>query len=320
MKAKILLQKRRQNITPMKNTCMALIALSVSGSFIGMEHNSFGDDAPPAQGSSLDVSTPPPPPSETPAIPTEIPKAAPAPGAFAPAEAFPPAAIPGAPSSSSGKTKTPEAEDYSSTPFTEYGEFNEANEEEADAQFFQFGRFFGISLGLGTEAVDGNRGLLWQGGFPLIDFKVHYWFDFNLALTLGFYTASHYFSAPTTGQVNVSMFRAGIDLKYYFSVKNLSSALSFASPYLIGGVGAYSKSEYSPLTGGTPTSLGSVGVAAGAGLEFTLSPKKTYLEIEGKINVVPFYDSSSTAYLVSRNIPNLSGNFWTISSNLLLTW
>src|SRR4051794_33185738 len=62
------------------------------------------------------------------------------------------------------------------TPFTEYGEFNEEADEEADTQFFQHGRFFGVCLGLGYESVSGNRGALWQGGFPVFDFKLQYWF------------------------------------------------------------------------------------------------------------------------------------------------
>jgi hypothetical protein len=233
---------------------------------------------------------------------------------------FTPSTDPGRAPASEGKTKMPEAEDFSGTPFTEYGEFNQSTDEETDAQFLQFGRFFGVSLGLGLEAADGNRGILWQGGFPLVDFKVHYWFDFNFALALGFMTVNHFFSTASTGQINVNMFRVGLDLKYYFNTSNLSGMISFASPYLIAGIGSYSKSEYAPTIGAAPTILTSVGAAAGAGIEFTLSPKKSYLEIEGKINFVPFYDSGSSAYLTSNGIPNLSGNFWTVSTNVLLTW
>jgi hypothetical protein len=219
------------------------------------------------------------------------------------------------------KTKLPDPDDYTTTPFTSYGEFNQqGQEEENDIRFFQFGRLFGVSIGLGLEAVDGNRGLLWQGGFPLIDFKVHYWFDFNLALNIGIYTANHNFTVPGTGQVNVSMIRGGLDLKYYLNTKNLSSAITFASPYFLLGVGSFTKSEYTPLIGSIPTTLQSLGVSAGMGLEFTLAPRMSYIEFEGKINYVPFYDSGSTAYLASKNIPNLNGNFWTFSSSLLLTW
>lgn len=219
-----------------------------------------------------------------------------------------------------GKVNLPEAEDFSRSPFTQYGEFNETADEERDNEFFQFGRFFGLSLGLGIEAPDGNRGALWKGGFPMIDFKLHYWFDFNFALDLGFYTASHYFSDPTYGQINVSMLRVGVDLRYYFDTRNLSGAVSFASPFVLVGIGNFSKSEYSPIAGATPTILNSVGASGGAGLEFTLNPKKAYLQFEGKVHFVPFYDSGSSQYQASLGLANLNGNFWTVSSNILLTW
>ncbi len=222
------------------------------------------------------------------------------------------------------KTVRPEDDDFSGTPYTQYGEFNESSDEEADTQFFQLGRFFGLSLGLGFEAPDGNRGKLWQGGFPLVDIKVHYWFDFNFALDLNFYTVNHYFVASAAGitgvQYQVNMFRAGVDLKYYFTTKNLPAAFSFANPYLIGGVGAFSKSEYTAITGVTPTTLTAVGASAGAGLEFVLSPKKTYIELEGKVSIVGFYDNGSNAYNTSNGLPNLNGNFWTLSTNFLFTW
>src|ERR1700722_17820359 len=67
------------------------------------------------------------------------------------------------------KANTPEEDDYTNSPFTEYGEFNETEEEEEDTKFLQYGRLFGISLGVGFEAVDGNRGQLYQGGFPVVD-------------------------------------------------------------------------------------------------------------------------------------------------------
>src|SRR5262245_56475291 len=66
-----------------------------------------------------------------------------------------------------------EDDDFSSTPFTEYGEFNEEAEEIADSRFLQYGRFFGVSVGFGGEGATDNRGLLWQGGFPLFEAKVH---------------------------------------------------------------------------------------------------------------------------------------------------
>lgn len=219
------------------------------------------------------------------------------------------------------KADKPEDEDYSTTPFTEYGEFHESSDEDADTKFFQYGRFFGVSLGLGFQFIDGYRGSLWQGGFPMVDVKVHYWFDFNVALDLGFFTAAHYFDSTSTtflGHYDVNIFHMGLDVKYYFNTTNLSAALSFANPYILLGAGAFSKTQTSSVQANLDTDT-SIGLSAGFGLEFILTPRKTYFEIETKIHIVNFKDTSTTLFQ-SMSIPNLSGNFYTISGNLLFTW
>ena len=212
-------------------------------------------------------------------------------------------------------------DEFTSTPYTEYGEFNNPpGEEEASTVFFQFGRFFGISIGLGTEFADGYRGTLWQGGFPLVDFKFHYWFDFNLALDMGFYIVSHFYDtrANNLGRVDVSVFHPGFDLKYYFDTKNLSSAISFSSPYLTIGVGSYTKTENYLILGQQDSSTG-LGLSLGAGLEFVINPKRTYISLEGKAHFVRFKDTYTTTFQ-SQGLPNLTGNLYTVTCNLLLTW
>ncbi len=225
---------------------------------------------------------------------------------------------------SSNKTTTPQDEDFSGTPFTEYGEFNEISSEEADQKFFKFGRFFGVSLGLGFEFADGNRGALWQGGFPMVDFKVHYWFDFNFALDLGFFVANHYFdtNAQNLGHVDVNMLHLGVDLKYYFNTQNLSAPISFANPYLSIGFGSYSKTQNSATLGSSDSDT-SVGVALGGGLEFALIPNKTFFEVEAKVHLVHFKDTYTTIYQAVNGGPGLqdmTGNFYTVSGNFLFTW
>lgn len=213
-----------------------------------------------------------------------------------------------------------EDDDFSGTPFTEYGEFNEAAEEEEDAKFFQFGRFFGVSLGMGFQFVDGNRGALWQGGFPVVDFKLHYWFNFNIAVDMGFRTAQQYYDTTVQGlgHVDVNMLWVGIDIKYYFDTKDLSAPISFANPYLLLGTGNYSKTQTSNAQQ-TQDQDNSLGVSGGAGLEFTVSPRKVYFELEAKINVVTFKDTYTTDYQ-SAGLQDLTGNFYTITGSLLFTW
>lgn len=218
------------------------------------------------------------------------------------------------------KTLKPEEDDYSGTPFTEYGEFNESDDEDSDARFFQNGRFFGVSLGLGFQTVDGYRGALWQGGFPSFDFKVHYWFDFNVAIDLGFTTSQFYYdtTVDNIGHMDVNLLRVGIDLKYYFDTKNLSSAISFASPYVLLGASAYSKTENS-VTQATQDSDTSMGVSGGVGLEFAISPRKSYFAVEGKMHVVTFKDTYTSRF-TSQNLPSLTGFFYSVTGSILFTW
>jgi opacity protein-like surface antigen len=221
------------------------------------------------------------------------------------------------------RTNKPEEEDFSTTPYTEYGAFNQDKEEEEDTRFFQDGRFFGVSLGLGVETVDGNRGALYQGGFPTFDFKIHYWFDFNFALDIDFYYAKHYFNSVSTlynGYWNVNILHLGVDLKYYFDTKNLSAAISFANPYLIVGGGSYTKTQSNTI-GNTTTSESDsqLGFSGGAGLEFALKPKKVYFTAEAKIHIISFQDTNTNAFQ-QDGYSNLNGNFYTFIGSILFTW
>lgn len=226
------------------------------------------------------------------------------------------------------KPPAAEEEDYSTTPYTQYGEFNEVVEEEHDTRFFQYGRFFGVSFGLGMQIVDGNRGALWQGGFPAFDLKMHYWFDFNFALDLGIRTAMNSYTTNVLNKtrVDVNMMFVGVHLKYYFDTRNLSAPISFANPYLLAGGGYFSKTENS-VVAGSQDNDSSVGIAGGAGLEFVVSPKKTYFALEGKVNYVTFKDTLTNLYQpgisVAKPTPtleNLTGVFYTITGNIMLTW
>lgn len=224
-----------------------------------------------------------------------------------------------APDKGVDKTLQSEEDDFSSTPYTEYGEFNEEEDEAAETRFLQHGRFFGVSLGLGYEGVLGNRSLLWQGGFPAVELKLHYWFDFNLAMDLGFYTASHFYetSVRNAGHVDAYIFRLGVDVKYYFDTKNVAAPISFAHPYVLLGAGSFSKTETSQ-TQATTTPDSAFGLSFGGGLEFVMSPRKTYFALEAKVHPLTFKDTYTPDYLPS--IDDLTGVFYTVMGSILFTW
>jgi hypothetical protein len=219
------------------------------------------------------------------------------------------------------QNQNPQEDDFKNSPYMQYGEFNEEKEEEEDAQFFQFGRFFGVSLGLGYETADGNRGAVWRGGFPLVDFKLHYWFNFDFALDLNFYYAPHSFlNSDGVSSTNLNIIRGGIDLKYYFDTKNIAAPIAFANPYLVLGAGEYSLTESAASISGntTPENSNSFGIDAGAGFEFAIKPRKTYFTLEGKIHFVHF-DSDNDGNFAPQ-LADSSGNLYTFVAGVLFNW
>jgi hypothetical protein len=222
----------------------------------------------------------------------------------------------------SDKTTQPEEEDFTTTPYTEYGEFNSDKDEEETTRFFQYGRFFGLAVGLGSEILTGNRGMLWQGGTPMVDLKLQYWFDFNFALDMDLYYAQHFYEAGNGfgGHVDVNLIHLGLDLKYYFDTKDIAAPIAFTNPYLIVGLGSYSKTENITDYQNSATDS-SAGMTAGVGFEFALKPRKVYLDLESKVHFLRFKDT----YIADFNrdpyfLPDLTGMFFTFTLDVLFTW
>ncbi|MGE0615070.1 MAG: hypothetical protein AB7P04_05490 [Bacteriovoracia bacterium] len=212
-----------------------------------------------------------------------------------------------------------EVEDYSETPYTQYGETNEDEDEAEAANFFQHGRFFGVSLGVGFEGATGNRGILWAGGFPMVSIRIHYWFDFNFAMQMEYSTVSHFFDASGGGSItDVNVNHIGLDLKYYFDTRNLSSALTFSNPYVVAGAGNYSKGEVDQATQSV-SQMNAFGFSAGFGFDFLISRKKSYFELEAKLHFVPYEDRGSPLYQ-TQGIEDLTGAYYTLVGSLLFTW
>jgi len=230
------------------------------------------------------------------------------------------AQAPGAPAGASPTAGAPKKDDPGlfdqSTPYLEYGDFSMNEDDDADTLYFQYGRFFGVSLGLGYETATGNRGLLYAPAFPRFDLKVHYWFDFQLAMNLGIFFASHTFE--DSGINTVKLIGYGVDLKYYFDVRNASAALTFSNPFLIAGVGSISKTQSKAISA-APDTDSTFSVNFGAGLEFPIAHKKTYFILEGRYHTQSFIDSNEPAYQ-SKGIADLSGGFFTFMAHILFSW
>lgn len=220
--------------------------------------------------------------------------------------------------STPGRADTPEAEDFSETPYTNYGEFNEDEKESETQLFFQHGRFFGVSIGAGIHGATGNRGLLWKGGFPVVNVRLHYWFSFYFALQMGFTTVSHNYLNERDQNVDVNMVHMGVALKYYLPTQDLSAAVTFASPFLLIGAGSYKKSETIEFQDKSDEDA-VFGFAAGAGVEFPIEQKSIYFVLEGQMHFPSFKDRLNSSF-ADDGIPDLTGAFYQVTGNFLFTW
>lgn len=219
---------------------------------------------------------------------------------------------------SSSAADQPESPDYSETPYTRFGEFNEEKDEAEATAFFQNGRFFGVSVGSGIHGVTGDRGIIWQGGFPMLDFRLHVWLTLGLAVQLQIAYAPYSYQDSST-RVDVSLYRMGADLKYYFDLANLSSALTFANPYIFAGGGVFTKNQANISNTAQQDSENAPGLSFGAGLEFPIKDRKVYANLEMGFHAVTFSDRFSTRFR-SQGAASQKGLFYSTAVSLLFTW
>lgn len=218
--------------------------------------------------------------------------------------------------------------DESFDPFSDYNEFEQESEEEADINFLRNGRYLTLAF------VSGYRGF--TGGFSsgytgALDYGVqfNYFFDLNLALSFGYTTGDHnvdFTSASKTnytGNVNIQVI--DLHIKYYFNTDNVTKGLADLNPYMIGGAGFYTRT-YS-LTNNIESDPDKVvGFKTGAGLEIPLVRRSFYLGFQGVYNYVQFPDenkdgieegiNSDGSTRVSKISPQLYGDIFEIQAIL----
>ncbi len=227
---------------------------------------------------------------------------------------------------SGAKNPSSSEEEIVSGPFSGYGEFGSSEDEAEDEKFFQYGRFFGIAVGTGVTAPTGNAAKIYQGGFPTLDFKLLYWFDFNFALSLGIENSKHAYDIQPDGITFVNLFRFMPQLIYYFDTHNLAAPLTFIGPHLIIGGGMYKRTDNigagngSTITGNIIQEEQAIGFNAGFGFELTLKPKRTYIDIQGMMHFVSFNDQYDSRFSRTAGIPDKRGNWASGSVCILFTW
>ncbi len=201
-------------------------------------------------------------------------------------------------------------------PFTDYSEFDEESDEEADINFFRNGRFFTIGLSGGMRGFTGNFANAYTSA-PAMGIYLSYFFDLRLALSLGFQTGDHAVKFTTLGgtktyQGNVSMSSINFDLKYYLNTQNVTRGLADLNPYLLGGMGQFYRTyTIEGLDGYSRDST--MGFDLGVGVEIPLMRKKAYLGIQATYHYVEFGDENKSYVQTGEKLDaNLSGDIYDI--------
>ncbi len=187
-------------------------------------------------------------------------------------------------------------------PFSDYNEFEQDVDEEADINFFKNGRYLTLGLQLGYRGFAG-------GGFSqayapnlAYGFQFTYFFDLQLATSLGFSMGDHNvqfqsFSDETLTQVsntytgNVNIQTLDLNVKYYFNTENVTKGLADLNPYVIVGVGYY-KRTYNLSDQLAPVPDNVAGFKTGLGLEIPLLRRRAYLGIQASYHFVQFPDEN----------------------------
>jgi hypothetical protein len=202
-------------------------------------------------------------------------------------------------------------------PFSDYSEFEEESEEEADINFFRNGRFFTMGLIAGSQAFTGNMGNIYKQS-TTFGLYLSYFFDLRFALQFGFLTGDHKFSfkskdpVGTTLNGNASFSVNSFDLKYYFNTQNVTRGLADLNPYTIFGFSNYYRTR---TVGGIEgfTRDAAMGLDLGAGIEIPMLRNKMYFGIQGIYHYINFKDENQNLVIDIENVPT---NFGTASGDI----
>lgn len=216
-------------------------------------------------------------------------------------------------------------------PFSDYNEFEQDADEEADINFFKNGRFLTLGLQLGYRGFVG-------GGFteaytPAAVYGVQfsYFFDLQIAGALGFsmgdhnvqfdsYSDENFTSKVSTYSGTVNIQTIDVNLKYYFNTENVTRGLADLNPYLLIGAGQYKRTYNLSSSQSTvvPAEADSViGFKTGLGLEIPLLRRRAYFGVQGTYHYVQFADENK--HFIddgnnSRVKPDLNGDIFDIST------
>lgn len=181
-------------------------------------------------------------------------------------------------------------------PFADYSEFDEAQDEEADINFFRNGRFVTVGFMGGLRGFTGGMGDMYSTA-PAFGLYLSYFFDLRFALQFSFLTSDHSFNLTssqsgrkTSGNIGITSF--GLDLKCYLNTQNVTKGLAKFNPYIIGGFARVDRTTTLPGVNGFGKE-GAMGFDLGAGIELPMLRNKMYFGGQAMYQIVNFQNENT---------------------------
>lgn len=171
-------------------------------------------------------------------------------------------------------------------PFADYSDFVEASTEEADINFFKFGRSLSVGATLGLRTFTGEQANLYSSGNHFGGFFTYYLsiqFATQLSYTTG--TSDLGFNVPEAGSNSQFSGSARFNTfslhgKYFINTQNLTKAVSKFNPYIIGGFSQIER-ETSDLNQSIVSAKDSTGsFDIGVGGEYIFNNNKNFISFQ----------------------------------------
>lgn len=220
-------------------------------------------------------------------------------------------------------------------PFSDYNEFEQDAEEEADINFFRNGRYLTLAFAVGYRGFTEGFAQAYTPS-PIYGVEFSYFFDLQVAATISYSIGDHALqftsfndraltdiSTRYTGTVNIQTI--DLSLRYYFNTENVTRGLADLNPYVIGGAGQYVRT-YNISQQLAVDADHVIGFKAGAGIEIPLLRHRAYLGLQATYHYVQFPDENNDAIEEEKSgqatpahspvSPRLNGDIYDITTLL----
>lgn len=192
-------------------------------------------------------------------------------------------------------------------PFGDPANYEFAEDEKEDKEFFHLGRYLMIGFDVGAGIFTGALG---NSTAPGLNVGTHliYFFDRSIAFEAAAHFSKHLDSVrPSTGgfaDIDTKVYPLTLGFRFYFDTRDAPKAIAISNPYLAFGGGAYIREQVvidsSPelsslgLPVGSENLQSAFGVYGGGGIEFPIYRRHIYLGLDMRYHLVFFSDEGES--------------------------